>query len=372
MKRILLVGGGSGGHVYPLIAVADALREKSQQGGVDLELKLWGHGDFMINAAVEANLTATNIITGKIRRYFSFLNVLDFFKMMLGFVQSIFLMYWYMPDIVFAKGGSDSVMPAIAAKFYFIPLIIHESDSVPGLANRITSKIANKILVSFESSLKYFNPQKTTLVGNPVRRELAMGDKTSAANFFKLDPNKQTLLIMGGSQGAQRINQLVLDSIVQLIQPYQVIHQCGESQYAKIKQEIEKYEKEGKTSYGSLLLNNYKLFPFLNFEELKSAYALADIIVSRGGGQIFEIAMLGKPVIIIPLSASAGNHQLGNALEFSHYGASILEEENLTSHIFINQIQSLLKSENYQAISERIKKFAKPEAAATIAELLLD
>ena len=372
MKRILLIGGGSGGHVYPLIAVANALQEKSQQSGVALEMKLWGRGDFIVNAATEANLKATKIIAGKLRRYFSFLNILDFFKVILSFFQSLWLMFWYMPDVIFAKGGSDSVMPAIVAKLYFIPLIIHESDSVPGLANRVTSKVANKVLISFESSAKYFKPEKTTLVGNPVRKELAMGDKSSAASLFKLDPNKQTVLVFGGSQGAQKINSLILDSIVQLTQAYQIIHQCGDSHYAKMKQEIEKYEKEGEASYGSLLLNNYRLFPFLNFQELKSAYAMADVIISRGGGQVFEIAMVGKPAIIIPLPTSAGNHQMENALEFSRFGASILEEDNLTSHILMSQIASILKPENYQSISEKIRQFAKPEAADNIAQLILN
>lgn len=372
MKRILLVGGGSGGHVFPLIAVADALREKARQEGLQLDLRLIGDGRFITQAAREADLKLITITAGKFRRYFSFLNILDFFKAILSFIQSLWLMYWYMPDTVFTKGGYTSMMPAIAAKLYFIPLIIHDSDSVPGAANRIISKISNKVLISFESSQKYFKMDKTMLVGNPVRKELAQGDKGAAINFFKLDANKPTVLVLGGSQGAKRINDLVLDSIVQIVKNYQLIHQCGDSQYVAIKTEIEKHIKEGEASYGVNISNNYRLYKFFGKEEIKLAYSMADVIISRGGaGSIFEIAMIGKPAIIIPIANSTGNHQVTNAIEFSKFGASVLEEANLTPHILISQIASLLKPENYQAISAKIKSFARPEAASIIAELLL-
>ena len=230
MKRILLVGGGSGGHVYPLIAVADALREKAQVSGLSIELKLWGSGDFIYRVGTESNLSVTKIISGKLRRYFSILNLLDFFKLALGFIQSLILMFLYMPDIVFAKGGSDSVMPSIVAKLYFIPVITHESDAIPGLANKIIAKVADKILLSYGSSQQFFNMQKIAVVGNPVRRDILLGEKNSAMDFFKLDPTKPTLLFLGGSQGAKRINNLLLDSLVQMTKDYQIIHQCGDSQ----------------------------------------------------------------------------------------------------------------------------------------------
>lgn len=372
MKRILLVGGGSGGHIYPLIAVANALKEKARQTGASLDMKLWGDGEFINQATKEADINATRVISGKLRRYFSLLNFIDFFKIILGFLQSLWLMYWYMPDIIFTKGGSSSVMPAIAAKLYFIPVIVHESDSVPGLANKIVSKIADKTLLSFESSQKYFKSGKIVVVGNPVRRDLATGDRNEAINFFKLDSNKKTILVLGGSQGAKRINDLVLESLVQLVKDYQIIHQAGDAQYSEVKAEADKYIVEGQDSYGSQIRAVYRLYPFFNNQDLKLAYAAADIIVCRGGaGLIFEAALVGKPTIIIPLSIASANHQFENAREFSQFGASILEEDNLTSHILISQIDSLLKPENYQAISEKIKSFAKPEAAATIAELLL-
>lgn len=362
MKRILLVGGGSGGHVYPLVAVASALREKAQQTGTDLDIRLWGDGDFLKKAGEDGNLKPIKIVAGKLRRYFSFLNIGDLFKSVAGFIQSVWLMYWYMPDIVFTKGGYVSVMPALAAKLYLIPVITHEADSTPGLANKIISKFANKILISFENSGKYFkNNGKTVLVGNPVRKDILGGDRNSAIGRFSLNPNKPAILVLGGSQGAKRINDLIIESIFMLTKNYQIIHQTGESQFASIKAEAEKYQNP-----------NYHFYPFLNKDELRAAYAAADIILSRGGSSLlFEIAAIGKPAIIIPLplEASRGD-QIENATEFSKYGAVIIEEGNLTPHILISQIEHLLRPENYAVVSEKIRLFAKPDAADKIAEII--
>lgn len=368
MKRVLLIGGGSGGHVFPLTAVAKVLKSKSQ----NLELQLWGDGDFAKLAAQKAEIKYKPIIASKFRRYFSFLNIIDLFKLIPGFFQSMWMMYWYMPDAVFAKGYA-SLMPAIAAKFYMIPFYIHESDSTPGLANKILSKIANKIFISFESSAKYFDPSKTELVGNPVVTELAQGSRDEALNIFQLNPGKKTILILGGSQGAKKINDLILESLVQLTQNYQIIHSTGESQFKKVKEEVEKYQKEGESSYGHQITDNYRVYPFLSLEEMKNAYAAADVIIARGGaGLIFEIAMIGKPVIIIPLSlGTSRGDQILNAKEFSMYGAMVLEEENLAPHILFNQIEELLRPDNYIAISEKMKLFAKPDAADKIASVLL-
>ena len=162
MKRILLVGGGSGGHVYPVVAVADALKEKG-----DVELLLLGDDKFM-GQAVKESLSAQAggiefrpVLSGKFRRYFSPMNLLDVFKFPVGLFQSLWHIFWFMPDVVFAKGGYVSILPALVAKLYLIPLYIHESDSVPGLANRILGRMANKIFISFQISAAYFNAAKT-------------------------------------------------------------------------------------------------------------------------------------------------------------------------------------------------------------------
>jgi len=370
--RVLLLGGGSGGHVFPLIAVAEALKEKSQQMGASLELMVLGDGKFMQKASEEAGLNFKPILAGKLRRYFSLLNVLDIFKTPIGFFQALWHIFWFMPDVIFAKGGYASLPGALVGKLYFIPLFIHESDSVPGLSNRVLSKLAKTVFISFDSSQKYFKPGKTFLTGNPVRKDLVLGDRTTALQNFGFSADKKTVLVLGGSQGAQKINRIILDSLVMLVKDFQIIHQCGESQVQGHVTCIEKILKEGEGEYADAIKANYKLFPFFNASDMASAYAVADIIISRAGASnISEISMVGKPTIVIPITNSSSGHQLQNALEFSRFGATMIEEENLTPHILINQISSLLEPDKFNAISEKLKTFASPDAADKIAAVLL-
>ena len=370
--RVLLLGGGSGGHVFPLIAVANALKERSQQAGVSLELMVLGEGQFMQKAAVENGLVFKPVMAGKLRRYFSPLTFLDIFKIPLGFFQALWHVFWYMPDVVFAKGGYASLPGVFVAKLYFIPLFVHESDSVPGLTNRVLGKLAKAVFISFASSEKYFKAGRTVLTGIPIRKELMSGDQEAAMAKFALNPSLKTILVAGGSQGAQKINQIILDSLVLLVKDFQIIHQCGESQLKSVQSELEKIIKEGQGEYADAVKTNYKLFPFFNTNDMALAYAAADIIISRAGASnISEIAMLGKPAIIIPITNSSSDHQVENALEFSKFGAAMIEEQNLTPHIVINQIQSLLEPERYNVVSEKLKTFAMPDAADKIASALL-
>ena len=370
--RILLLGGGSGGHVFPLIAVAEALKEKSQQMGVPLELMVLGDGKFIQKAAEEAGLNFKPVLAGKLRRYFSMLNVLDIFKTPIGFFQALWHIFWFMPDVVFAKGGYASLPGAFVSKLYFIPLFAHESDSIPGLANRILGKLAKTVFISFDSSQKYFKPGRTILTGNPFRKNLATGDRETALQNFGFSPDRKTILVLGGSQGAQKINRIILDFLVMMVKDFQIIHQCGEGQFQSVNTELAKITKEGEGEYADAIKANYKLFPFFNTNDMALAYAVADIIISRAGsGNISEISVIGKPAIIIQITNSSSNHQLENALEFSKFGAAMIEEENLTPHILINQINSLLEPDKFNSISEKLKTFASPDAADKIAAVLL-
>lgn len=367
-KRILLVGGGSGGHVMPLIAVAESIKQKDPT----VEIIALGEGKFMADAVATAGITYRTILAGKMRRYFSFLSLLDPFKALAGFFQSLWWLLYYMPDAVFCKGGYVSVMPALTARLYFIPVYTHESDSVPGVSNRFIGGMAKTVFISFETAAKYFKPGKTMLVGNPVRPEVLTGNRDQALANFNFRADKKTILVAGGSQGSKRINDVILESLAQMAQTYQIIHQCGDSQLAPVQAEVSRLTKEGDTSYGPGISLNYRLYPFLKSDQLAMAYALSDVIISRGGASnLFEIAALGKPAIIIPITDSASDHQMQNAMEFSHYGAVVIEEANLTSHIILNQIQELLQPAKYAEISAKIKTFAKPDAANLIADSLL-
>jgi len=367
-KRILLVGGGSGGHVFPLIAVAQSLQKKDPS----LELVALGEGQFMATAIASTGITYRTILAGKMRRYFSLWSILDPFKAVAGFFQSLWWLFWYMPDAVFCKGGYVSVMPALVARLYFIPVYAHESDSTPGVSNRFIGKFAKTVFISFEDTAKYFKVGKTLLVGNPVRPELLSGNREAAFQNFNFRADKKTILVAGGSLGSRRINEAILESLVQLVQQFQIIHQCGESQLTTVKAEVEKYEKEGTASYGPMISANYRVYPFLNPNQMALAYAAADVIISRGGASnLFEIGAVGKPAIIIPLTtAGSRGDQIHNAAEFQKFGAVVIEEANLTSHILINQIQELLQSATHTEVSAKIKTFARPNAADDIANVL--
>src|SRR3989339_130404 len=370
--RILLVGGGTGGHVFPLIAVANSLQNKAQQSGADLDLLVLGDGKMLRDACIDNSLKFKSVVAGKFRRYLSFLNLLDILKMPIGFIQSLWYIFWFMPDVVFTKGGYASFIPAIVAKIYAIPLLTHDSDAVPGLTNRWIGKMANGIFISFKSAGDYFVKDKAILTGNPVRTDLLNGRKEEALKAFNLKSDKKVILVLGGSQGAKIINDTITQSLVIIAKDYQIIHQCGDGQLDVVKSEVEKITKEGETHYADLIKNNYRLYPFFGVSEMRLAYAVADIIISRAGAaNIFEIAALGKPAIIIPLGNSASNHQFLNAKEFSQSGAVMIEEQNLTPHIILNQIENLLNPENYLNVSEKIKSFALVDAADKVAEQIL-
>lgn len=371
--RVLLVGGGSGGHLYPLIAVANSLKTKAAPSGVPLEMKLLGDGPFLKRVADETGLKYSTVFAGKLRRYTSALTITDLlFKVPLGVIQSLWHLWLYMPDAVFAKGGYSSLAPVIAARAYLIPVYIHESDSVPGMTNKYLGMLARKVFVAFEAAKKFFNGGKTVTVGNPVRAELFGTDKPAALAAFGFNSQKPTLLIMGGSQGAQQLNELVLNTLVVMAQQYQIIHQCGDTQIQAVQAEVDKVMKEGEGAYADLVKANYKLFPFLDRQQMAQAYAAADVIVSRAGaGSLFEIAAAGKPAIVIPLPNSANNHQLVNAIEFSKFGAVVIEGANATGAVLLNQIQGLLEPGRYAQVSQQIKGFAVPDSADKIAEAIL-
>lgn len=331
-----------------------------------------GGGSFTERAAKESGIPFQRISTGKLRRYGSLDNFFDFFRFLAGFVQSLWHIFWFMPDAVFAKGGADSVAPAMVAKLYFIPVFIHESDSVPGLANTIVGKVADKVFVSFKTAEKYFKDTQVVFTGNPVRKDLFGGSKEEAWKYFDLHEPRPTILILGGSQGAKAINDVVLSSLVVMAQKFNIIHQCGESQLESVKTGLDTILKEGTRQYSEPVKRYYRLYPFLDKSQLALAYAVSDIIMSRAGaGFLFEIAQAGKPAIIVPIPQSVGNHQYLNAFEFSLTGAYLMEEKNLNRESLIREVETLLNPENYAKISQRIKLFATPNAADTIAAELL-
>jgi len=363
MKKIILAGGGTGGHIFPLIAVARQLRAYRK----DLKLIFIGPKTEFENIFLEGEgFEIKNILTGKIRRYFSFENFIDFFKIPLGIFQVFIYLFFKAPDIIFSKGGYASFPTVIAGWFLRIPIIIHESDATPGLANRILGRFAKRILVSFPKT-PYFPKKKMLLVGNPVRVSLLEGDREEAVQEFKIHNTRPVFLVIGGSQGAQRINEKILSILPQLLENFEIIHQVGEGNYKNFKEEVE-------ANFPKEILEYYHIYPFLKEKEIANAYAISDLIISRAGsGSIFEIAAVGKPSILIPLPEAAQNHQLENAYRYAQTGAAIvIEEKNLTPHLFLGKLNWLFEHpEELNKMSQAAKSFSKIDAAQKIAKIIL-
>lgn len=371
MTRILLVGGGTGGHVYPLVAVARALQ--ARQPGI--ELRLLGDGLYLERAAKESGIPYRTIIAPKLRRYASAGNVFDLFKIPFAIIQSFWQMFWYMPDVVFAKGGYTCVFPTLAARFFMVPVYLHESDSVPGLSNRLLAKRSKLVFTAFPSADQFFAQmgKPTMNVGNPIRTQMAALDHASGLAALQLSGDKKTVFVTGGSQGAQQINDLILNGLVQLVQKgWNVIHQTGDNNFNAVKKTVEQYIADGKDSYGPLLAAQYRVYPFLDEGQMAAAYGAADIVVSRAGAEaLSEIALVGKPSIVVPLAGSAGDHQMYNAAEFAKYGGVIIDGANATPQILLSQIERLAEPTLAAQVSAQIKSFAKPDAADRIAVTLL-
>jgi UDP-N-acetylglucosamine--N-acetylmuramyl-(pentapeptide) pyrophosphoryl-undecaprenol N-acetylglucosamine transferase len=367
--KILLTGGGTGGHFYPLMAVVDALNAVAEQEKIaKMELVLMSVSPYDKNLLLQKGVRFKKIHSGKIRRYFSFLNIIDVFKTISGIIKAVWNIYLDFPDVIFSKGGYASFPAVFAARLFGIPLIIHESDAIPGKVNKWSGKFAKRIAVSFSAAAKYFPQGKIALSGNPVRKEFLIPAKAGAKEFLELEEGIPTILAMGGSQGAQIINDNLLDVVPELVQKYQIIHQCGEK---NIK------ETEGRASFlleKSPYKSRYHLFSFLDLSALRMAYGAADLVVSRAGAaSIFEIAVSGLPSIIIPITGSAQNHQRENAYAYAASGATdVIEEKNLSPHLLQSEIERLFADKNkLKAMSEAAKNFPKPDAAEKIAREII-
>ncbi len=370
-KRILLVGGGTGGHIYPLVAVAKALLAQDPQTRV----LLMGDGPLVARAAKENSIPYTMIIAPKLRRYASAGNVLDMFKIPFALAQSVWKLFWFMPDAVFAKGGYTSAFPTLAARLYGIPVYLHESDSVPGLANRMLAKRARLIFTSFPGADQRFAAlgRPTMLVGNPFRAEVCCVERAAAHQALQLDPAKKTVLIIGGSQGAQQLNEIVLNGLVQIIQKgYQIVHQTGDKNFTDVKKAVEQYMTEGQGSYAPLIAAQYRVYPFFDQGQLATAYGAADVAITRASaGVLTELSYAGKPMIIVPLPGSANDHQLSNAAELGRYGAVVMDGVNMSVQVLLSNIDHMLEPTAYADLIARIKAFAHPDAAARIAQTML-
>ncbi len=369
--KILFTGGGTGGHFYPIIAVSQAIRERIKERRIiSPQQYFMAPSKYNPRALFDNELEFVQVPAGKIRRYFSILNFTDIFKTLAGCIKAVISMYRIYPDVVFGKGGYASFPALFAAKLLHIPVIIHESDSSPGRVNAWAGKFARKIAISYPDSATYFTKKEgvVALTGCPVRTEVAQPLSNGAHEFLQLEQNTPVVLILGGSQGAAPINDAILQGLPELLNKYQIIHQTGKANIEEIKETTSVILKDHPYAY------RYHPFDYLNELALRMSAGVADVIVSRAGSTIFEIAAWGVPSIIIPLPTSISHDQTANAFAYARTGAaSVIEENNLAAHIVIEEIDRITNSPAIkETMRQRAHEFARPDSARLIADAVLD
>ncbi len=368
--KVLFTGGGTGGHFYPIVAVAEKLNEMAvEQKILDMELFYISDTPYDQRALDDNHIQFTKLETGKQRVYFSIQNFFDVFKTFFATIRAIFMLYRIFPDVVFSKGGYPAVPVTIAARVLNIPLIIHESDSVPGRANKMAGKWASKIAISFKEAIEHFPADKTAFVGHIVRKEVRTPLKEGAFEYLKLRSAFPVVFILGGSQGAKFINNTVLDALPELVTRYQVIHQTGVKNFEEVKTISDLVLKESEQK------QNYYPYPYLNKLAIRMCAGVAGLVVSRAGANsISEIASWGIPSIIVPITKTNGDHQRNNAFNYARTGAClVIEESNLKPHVLIEEIDRLFaNSEIMKSMSEATKEFVFPDAEDKVAQEIIN
>lgn len=380
--RILFTGGVTGGHIYPIVSVAEHILKADPQS----QLYYLGVPGQYPQLLASRHISVATIVSAKMRRGDLLRNILDLPFLIIAIIQSLWKVFWIMPDVLFSKGGPGALPVVLACAFYRIPIVIHESDSVAGLTSLASARFAKRIGIAYASARESFvgdianetermvMEHKIALIGNPVRdfffTASDASDHAAAKRLLDFDSEKPLLLIIGGSQGAARVNDFFLTIAEELLaRNIQVLHQAGLNNIAQVKSELAVITQK----YSSTFHNAYRVVPYFD-ENIREAYSAADIVISRAGsGSIFEIAAMGRPAILIPLPESISRDQVRNAFEYASTGAAIsIEEGNLTKNTFFTQLDRLLADANARAaMSAAAKAFSRPNAAEMLAREII-
>ena len=366
--RILFTGGGTGGHFYPIVSIAEELNNLAKEKRLlGLELFYMSPTPYNPGVLYEHGIIYKKNSAGKIRRYFSVLNFFDLFKTGWGILTSLILVYRLYPDVIFGKGGYASFPVLVAARLLGIPVVIHESDTVPGRVNLWAGKFAKIVAVSYREAAKYFPTGKVAYTSQPLRKDLALPITVGAREFLKIEEEVPVVLVLGGSQGAQKINDTVLEGLDNLVKKYAIIHQTGRRNIAEVRATSEA------VLFNSLYKDRYKVYDYLNVLALRMAAGVASVVVSRAGSTIFEIAAWGVPSIIIPINEKISRDQHSNAFAYARAGAAeVIEENNLTVNILASEIERLVTNQGErEKMQTAAKAFYKPNAARLVAEEIL-
>ncbi|MEN9614518.1 MAG: hypothetical protein RLZZ347_825 [Candidatus Parcubacteria bacterium] len=366
--KILFTGGGSGGHFYPIIAVAESINKIAKaEHLLDAKLYYMAPTPYNPRALLENNITFIQNPAGKLRRYFSLLNITDTFKTGWGILVAIVKVFSIFPDVIFSKGGYASFPALVAGRLFKIPVVIHESDCEPGRVNAWAGKFATRIAISYPEAAHFFPEEKTAYTSNPIRKEILIPSTDGAYAFLKLEENTPTIAILGGSQGAAKINEILLQSLPDLVPFCQIIHQTGKLNFTPVKE-----------TATIVLQNNpqagrYHPFEYLDTVTLKMVAGVSNLIISRAGSSIFEIAIWGVPSIIIPIPEAISHDQHKNAFAYSRTGAAtVIEEENLSPHVLTSEIKRLIQNPELLAkMKQATVGFARKDASDIIAKEII-
>ncbi len=368
--KIVFTGGGTGGHFYPIIAVAQKVNQIIDKEKI-LHAELFYVSNTPYDKAMlfENNLEYEEVNAGKLRTYTSLKNFFDIFKTIAGIFRALFKIYSIYPDVIFGKGGYASFPTLVAARILKIPVVIHESDSAPGRVNKWAGKFAKKIAISFGEAGQYFPKDKTAWTGQPIRIELEKPEsKTESLKYWKLESGLPVILILGGSQGAELINNVILDALPRLIENFQIIHQTGVRNFKMVTERSKIVLADNPNK------SRYQMIDFLSNIQMKAGAGAASIIISRAGSTLFEIAAWGIPSILIPFTNSNEDHAKKNAFNYARVGAcSVIEEMNMTANILIAEVDRITRNKNtWERMAQSAKDFYKPDAAMKIARALVD
>ncbi|HNW71728.1 MAG TPA: UDP-N-acetylglucosamine--N-acetylmuramyl-(pentapeptide) pyrophosphoryl-undecaprenol N-acetylglucosamine transferase [Candidatus Paceibacterota bacterium] len=368
--KIVFAGGGTGGHFYPIIAVAQQLNKIiDEEKIIGAKLYYFSDSPYDKEALFQNGITFEQIKAGKMRTYFSTENFSDMFKTFFGIIGATYKLFKIYPDVVFGKGGYASFPTLVAAKILRIPILIHESDSAPGRVNMWAGKFADKVAVSFKDAADFFPKETVAWTGHPIRTEIEhKAERNEALEYFKLENNLPVIFVVGGSLGAELINNTIIDALPRLLKNYQIIHQTGVRNFKMVtdRTKIVLSSPEEKSRYLPIA--------FLNPLQMKMAAGAASLIISRAGSTLFEIASWGVPAILVPFTNSNADHAKRNAFAYARIGAcTVIEEMNMTANILSSEIERIIEDKKaLDFMTNCAKAFNKTDGAFKIARELIN
>jgi UDP-N-acetylglucosamine--N-acetylmuramyl-(pentapeptide) pyrophosphoryl-undecaprenol N-acetylglucosamine transferase len=371
--KIVLTGGATGGHFYPLISVAEAIEDVcAERVLIEPELIYTGPVPLDTDALFEHDIEYRPSSAGKLRRYSSLLNVLSIFSIVSGVIRATIQLFSIYPDVIFSTGSFAAFPTLFAAKLLRVPVVIYDADATPGRVSLWSSKFARWIAVAHPDAAEKFPASvraRIARVGHPIRKEIMNPTKEGGYEFLKLDPAVPTIFVMGGSQGAQVINGAVLDALSTLVESYNVIHQTGTANLTEVENIASVVLKDSRNA------SRYRSFGLLNTLALRMSAGITTVVVARAGsGTIFEVASWGIPAILVPLPIDISHDQTENAFSYARSGAAlVIEQHNLTPHVLISELNRLVADEPMRTkMRQAAKAYAKPDAARKIATILLE